>query len=373
MMTFNTRINSTFTQLQKKLKYMGVTNMITPLEIHMSKKTHMEKKHNITLFSKMDGKSIVSSHTGKKNMSVKKKNNNADDSHLDSNDSDTKNIDVKKLEAKAEYLKEHDNTKGKGIITSHNKKSMTTEKNNKNNAECMNTSHFDPNAIDAKKIELKDECSTEHDITDVSGKTTIQTELNASAVKKWIKLIPINKTISYDKYELKNNFALVANIVLDNDKLTNGENNGSKKRNTLIKFRPTITQELFVESSEWLYLFVINGQIVKIGGTRTGLKQRVRSYLCGHHVPERGKSGDCSKTNAYIYNTFEFYLQQGCAIQMYGYALPKIFLTHKIIDEKVVAPVQTYHIYESKYLKHYKQKYGDYPFLSDNCDPVHRR
>lgn len=207
---------------------------------------------------------------------------------------------------------------------------------------------------------------------DISEKTTIQTELNASTVKRWIKLIPINKTVSYDMYPLKNNFALVANIVLDNDKiLTN--TNSCKKRNTLIKFEPTITQELFDESSEWLYLFVINGQIVKIGGTRTGLKQRVRSYLCGHHVIERGKSGDCSKTNAYIYNTFEFYLQQGCIIQMYGYALPKIFLTHEIIDEKVVAPVQTYHIYESKYLTHYKQKYGDYPFLSDNCDPIHRR
>lgn len=209
--------------------------------------------------------------------------------------------------------------------------------------------------------------------TDISGKITIQTECNMSIVKRWIKLIPLNKTISYDGYELKNNFVLVANILLDNDKIIDGVKKGLKKRKTLIKFERVITQKLFNESAEWLYLFVINGQIVKIGGTRTGLKQRVRSYLCGHHVPERGKSGDCSKTNAYIYNTFEFYLQQGCTIQMYGYELPKIFLTHKIINEKVVAPVQTYHIYESKYLAHYKQKYGDYPFLSDNCDPKHRK
>ena len=33
------------------------------------------------------------------------------------------------------------------------------------------------------------------------------------------------------------------------------------------------------------------------------------SYLCGQHVLERGKSGDCSKTNAYIYNSFVFYLK----------------------------------------------------------------
>ena len=59
--------------------------------------------------------------------------------------------------------------------------------------------------------------------------------------------------------------------------------------------------------------------IVKIGGTRTGLKGRVSSYLCGHHIEERGKSGDCSKTNGFIYNTMEFYLNLGCKIKMYGY------------------------------------------------------
>ena len=53
----------------------------------------------------------------------------------------------------------------------------------------------------------------------------------------------------------------------------------------------------------------MNDYIIKIGGTRTGLKERCGSYLCGHHVEERDKSGDCSKTNAYIYNTFEFYLR----------------------------------------------------------------
>jgi hypothetical protein len=53
----------------------------------------------------------------------------------------------------------------------------------------------------------------------------------------------------------------------------------------------------------------MNGYIIKIGGTRTGLKERCGSYLCGHHIEERDKSGDCSKTNAYIYNTFEFYLR----------------------------------------------------------------
>ena len=58
-----------------------------------------------------------------------------------------------------------------------------------------------------------------------------------------------------------------------------------------------------------IYIFTINNYIVKIGGTRNGLKDRTNSYLCGHYILERGKSGKCSITNAFIYNTFDFYLQ----------------------------------------------------------------
>jgi hypothetical protein len=43
----------------------------------------------------------------------------------------------------------------------------------------------------------------------------------------------------------------------------------------------------FKEKKEWIYLFLINKRIVKIGGTRTGLSGRCASYLCGHHIQER--------------------------------------------------------------------------------------
>ena len=76
----------------------------------------------------------------------------------------------------------------------------------------------------------------------------------------------------------------------------------------MIQFIPKISNEDFTKKNEWLYLLVINNRIVKIGGTRTGIKGRIISYLCGHHIEERGKSGDCSKTNGFIYNTFEFRL-----------------------------------------------------------------
>jgi len=117
---------------------------------------------------------------------------------------------------------------------------------------------------------------------------------------------------------------------------------------------------------------VCNKKIVKIGGTRTGLSSRATSYLCGHHIKERGKSGDCSKTNGYIYNTFDFYLQNGYEIEMYGYELPIIKIMANVFEEQIEIISQTYHAYESKILTDYKNKYNSYPPLNDNCDPNYK-
>lgn len=208
-------------------------------------------------------------------------------------------------------------------------------------------------------------------MSDISGFTNeyVDTIYNSHTSKKWIKRIDKEKTISYDNYNRNTNFMLVANIVLDNELYEEGKNKGKKKRKTLIQFLPCIDTDKFDTKNEWLYIFTINNQIVKLGGTRTGLKGRISSYLCGHHTEERGKSGDCSKTNAYIYNTFEFYLRLGCCIQMYGYELPKYEVKIKIFEEEEVVIPQIYHKYESKFLYDYKKNYLSFPILSYNCEP----
>ena len=207
---------------------------------------------------------------------------------------------------------------------------------------------------------------------DISGLADVNELYESSLTKKWIKLIPTDKTIPFEDYNRKEYFTPIADIVLDVELATSGKNQGNKKRNTLIQFIPTISSEEFNKKNEWLYLLVINDMIVKIGGTRTGLKGRVASYLCGHHIEERGKSGDCSKTNGFIYNTFEFYLNLGCKIQMYGYELPKTEITVEIFGKETKITAQTYHAYESKCLEDYKKNYNEYPILSDNCDPSYK-
>ena len=198
---------------------------------------------------------------------------------------------------------------------------------------------------------------------DISGIANIQTLYKKSSIKNWIKLIPIDKTVLFDTYPRKNYFKHLMNIELDK----------TDHRNTLIQFIPIQgVEEDILKKTEWIYIFLINGRIVKIGGTRTGIKGRIRSYLCGHHIRERGKSGDCSKTNGFVYNTFEFYLQQGCSIQMYGYELPNIEVSIELFNiSKIIYP-QTFHTYESMFLEDYKTMYSHFPILCDNSDPLYR-
>lgn len=209
-------------------------------------------------------------------------------------------------------------------------------------------------------------------MTDISYVKNINKLYTASIIKKWIKLVNIEDTILLDDYNNKGYFNHIVDIILDNELYKDGEKGGQKKRKTLIQFIPKIPMYDYNKKTEWLYLFTINDRIVKIGGTRTGIKGRISSYLCGHHIEERGKSGDCSKTNGFIYNTFYFYLQLGCQIKMYGYELPKTELVIKIFDKDTKIIAQTYHAYESTFLEDYKKHYKSYPILCDNCDPDYK-
>ena len=193
-------------------------------------------------------------------------------------------------------------------------------------------------------------------------------QMEEIVLKKWTKNIDFDNAISIKEYQQNCSFVEVANVVLDTDTKVSGV----KKRNTLIKFEPVISLEKFNEKIEWLYILTIDDFIVKIGGTRTGLKGRSASYLCGHHTTDRGKSGDCSKTNAFIYNTFLFYLNQGCRVKMYGFELPQVELITSILNKEVKIKVQTYHAYESSYILEYEKVYGGYPPLNDNCDPDYK-
>jgi hypothetical protein len=193
---------------------------------------------------------------------------------------------------------------------------------------------------------------------------------NSYLTKNWIKLINLEEYISFTNYDNNKYFTKVADVVLDKD--IKDIKTNKKSRQTLIKFNFHLAKNEYTKKCEWLYIFTLNDKIIKIGGTRDSLFGRTQSYLCGHHIKERGKTNKCSVTNAYVYNTFEFYLQNGYKIEMYGYELPITTVKKTICDESIDIVCQTFHAYESVFIQKYKESTKCLPPLCDNSCPEYR-
>ena len=179
----------------------------------------------------------------------------------------------------------------------------------------------------------------------------------------WVKNLSLDKELRLSEFSLHEKFKHVANIVEDT----------VESRQTVIRFDPVIPASEWARNTEWIYIFTIDDRIVKIGGTRDSLKGRAGSYLCGHHIPERGKSRDCSKTNGFVYNTFDDYIRNGHTIQMWGCEIPAVEATVDIWGTQKTIRTQVYTAYETHALETYRKETGHYPELSDNSDPTHRK
>ena len=184
-----------------------------------------------------------------------------------------------------------------------------------------------------------------------------------AARDKWAKTLHIETSMSMNEFNLlcDNVFEKAADIKLDEG-----------KRQTVIEADP-VNKKDWNDGREKVYTIVRNGIIVKIGGTRNGMKNRFGSYLCGHHVGERGKSGKMSVTNAHLYHTIEKdLLETDNAWEFYSWTLPEIKHTIIILGIETTVVSQTYHAYESCCIGKYKSLTGTIPILCDNCDPAYK-
>lgn len=197
--------------------------------------------------------------------------------------------------------------------------------------------------------------------------STLEELIMDDICKNWIKPINIQKEIPLSSFTLKDYFKKVADVVLDNEVTTKGK----KARNTVIKFEP-LDKDAWKREVEFVYLIVANGNIIKIGGTRKGMKGRAESYLCGHHIQERQKSGRCSVTNAYVYNTLHFYIKHGINIEIYAYEIEPVIVNVEVFGQIRKISAQVYQAFEAQCLEEYKKQIGRYPILSDNADPKYK-
>lgn len=192
----------------------------------------------------------------------------------------------------------------------------------------------------------------------------------AAARAKWKKtLVPERLTIEEFNAACGNVFKKQGEILLDD----------SNQRQTTLKVDPTNKEEWKREGTEHIYAIVRNGCIMKLGGTRTGMKNRWSSYKCGHCVPERLQKrtnkpfpGKMSVTNAHLYHTIENDLLGGSKWSFWSWKLPTVTVTVNILGTPTTVVAQTYHAYESRCMESFKKRTGHIPQLCDNSDPSYR-
>jgi len=202
------------------------------------------------------------------------------------------------------------------------------------------------------------------------AKATIPKFVGGAAAREiWAKSVETSHTVSALTFNeaCQGSFIKYATIELDE----------SPRRNTTIIANP-IELTTWKEKSERIYLLVRDGLVMKIGGTRTGMKDRWGSYLCGHCVQQRNKKdgtpfpGKMSVTNAHLYHTIEGdILATSAKWEIWCWKLPVTIVTVDILGEPTNIVAQTFHAYETKCIKRFKDITGRIPLLCDNSDPTY--
>ena len=173
--------------------------------------------------------------------------------------------------------------------------------------------------------------------------------------------------IDYCNRATGSSFIKMADIVLDD----------TTTRRTTVQTVP-VDEEKWKETAEHIYIITRNTEIMKIGGTRTGMKARWGSYLCGHCVAERMNKhgepnpGKMSVTNAHLYHTIEHDLLLGNKWEFYSWKLPDTTVSVEILGQMIQVVAQTYHAYESRCIELFKTITGHIPQLCDNADPNYK-
>lgn len=153
-------------------------------------------------------------------------------------------------------------------------------------------------------------------------------------------------------------FEKVADMVL-----TDTNNIGLK-----MMYKEYISTTEYNEHCHGVYLIVIDGKVVKIGGTETGLAKRWGSYNNGTDKIRNG-AGNGSVTNYYVATALKEALKKGYSVEWYykkmEYQIKTLNLYGTTVNE-MVCTNGTYKTHEKSLLDFYKNTTGNYPKLSSN-------
>ena len=122
-------------------------------------------------------------------------------------------------------------------------------------------------------------------------------------------------------------------------------------------------EEKYESYRELIYAIVIDGKIVKIGGTYTGMKKRHGSYNCG--TRKARAKGTCSVTNFDITEYQFTALVQGKTVEWYVFDVPLAETTVNLPwGDEISYNDKTYMKYESSLTHKYAALKGAVPPLN---------
>jgi len=122
-------------------------------------------------------------------------------------------------------------------------------------------------------------------------------------------------------------------------------------------------EEKYDSYRELIYAIVIDGKIVKIGGTYTGMKKRHGSYNCG--TRKARAKGTCSVTNFDITEYQFTALVQGKTVEWYVFDVPLAETTVNLPwGDEISYNAKTYLKYESSLTHKYAELRGSVPPLN---------
>ena len=114
---------------------------------------------------------------------------------------------------------------------------------------------------------------------------------------------------------------------------------------------------------ELIYAIVINGKIIKIGGTYVGLKGRHSSYNCG--TRKARAKGTCSLTNFDITEYQYAAIRDGKKVEWYVFDVPLAEATVNLPwGEEITYNAKTYLKYESSLCAKYAELNGSVPICN---------
>ena len=144
--------------------------------------------------------------------------------------------------------------------------------------------------------------------------------------RKWIKHIELNKCLPCNEFPYFDKFIKL------------GDCYKTINQRILWDIILSIDRKEYNKRQNCVYLITMNHRIIKIGGTKTGMKNRINSYFCGHCTTDRKKQngenypGKMSVTNAILYNTILSYITNGKKISFYYYPIEDIIININVFD-----------------------------------------